>query len=183
MSSNKSRRIVGDLDCNLSVRGGSVATITLASSPTHRAKNTRLASYCFFVVAFLLVSLLNDLANGQIAQSQSQSIKDASSRHHLNMTLCNDFCKNGCISYRTPLGTCYNPQEMFPGDPSWGDGDILDNKVTFSNGQVTFQRTFYSSDDATCSTGTPPDAETLPLNECVGPFGAPRPWGIFELVE
>ena len=100
--------------------------------------------------------------------------------HHLNTTLCKDFCTTSCISYRTPLGECYNPQKMFPGDASWGESDILDDDITFTNGQVTFQRSFYSSSDNTCT--ATPETITLPLNECIGPFGAPRPWGSFELV-
>jgi hypothetical protein len=176
ISSNKSRRIVGDPDCILGVRGGSAGTITLVRSQAHRAKDTRLLRYRFFVVALFLSTLTTDLADGQIAALQS--IEDG--HRHLNMTLCKDFCKNGCLSYRTPLGECFNPQKMFPGDISWGESDINDDTVAFTNGQVTFQRTIYSSDDATC-TGTP-DIETLPLNECIGPFGAPRPWGTFELV-
>jgi hypothetical protein len=175
ITSNKSSRFVVDLHCILSARGRSDDTITLASSPNHSAKDTRLLSYRFFVVAFILIALATDLVDGQIAASQSMD--DA--RRHLNMTLCEDFCKKGCMSYRTPLGECYNPQKMFPGDISWGESDVMDDNVAFTNGHVTFQRKFYSSDDATC-TGTP-DTETLPLNECIGPFGAPRPWGTFML--
>lgn len=181
--------------------GGSVDSITLAIRPTHIAKVRRRVSYHFFVMVSLLAILLMDLVDGQKAaatrnfrrkewqesdstrrnDSPSQSTLTEDAHHHLNTTLCkDDVCSNSCISYMTPLGECYNPQKMFPGDPSWGESDALDNDVTFTNGQVTFQRTFYSSNDTTC-TGTP-EAETLPLNECIGPFGAPRPWGSFELL-
>lgn len=70
---------------------------------------------------------------------------------------------------------------MFPGDESWGDSDVRDDNVTFTanDERVSFVRTFYSTNDATC--GGLSESETLPLNECVGPFGAPRPWGTFVL--
>lgn len=178
ISSSKSRPIVANLDCLLSVRGGSVdvITITLASRGKHGAKDTQLLSYRFFLVAFILTALFTDLADGQIAASPL--MEDA--RRHLNMTLCKDFCEHGCKSYRTPLGECFNPQTMFPGDSSWGESDVMDDNVAFTRRHVTFHRTFYSSDDATC-TGTP-DRETLPLYECIGPFGSPRPWGTFVLI-
>ena len=43
-----------------------------------------------------------------------------------NMTLCHDRCVSGCVSYRVPLGTCFSPPQLWPGDPQWGDNDVLD---------------------------------------------------------
>jgi hypothetical protein len=101
----------------------------------------------------------------------------------LNTTLCKDFCKTDCVSYLTPLTKCFSPRKLFPNDPSWGENDLLDDNVTFAanDGQVTFERAFYSTNDGTC--GGTAELQTLPLNECVGPFGAPRPWGSFQLSE
>jgi len=109
------------------------------------------------------------------------AIDSSSPAHHLNTTLCQDYCKSGCVSYMTPLFECYSPLQLFPNDSSWGENDLLDANVTFSagDGLITFTRSFFLSTDGTC--GGVPESQTLPLNECVGPFGAPRPWGTFEL--
>jgi hypothetical protein len=97
----------------------------------------------------------------------------------VNMTLCHDMCHWDCQSYVTPLDACFSSGRLFPNDPSWGDGwDILDTIVL---DQAMLHRIIYSSQDGTC-TGTDPDSFDIPLNECVGPFGAPRPWGTFELL-
>jgi len=54
--------------------------------------------------------------------------------------------------------------------PYWGDGGM-------------FGRYFYATTDGTCE-GDPTDSfEDLPVGECVGPFGAPRPWGAFAFVD
>ena len=93
--------------------------------------------------------------------------------------LCVDFClenATACVSYQTPVFDCYNGQVLFPDDPSWGPYDIKDD--TLDN--VAFARKFYSSKDGTCENQT--DELELPFNECVGPFGQPRPWGKFELI-
>jgi hypothetical protein len=113
--------------------------------------------------------------------TKEESIVAFKNHHRLNTTLCKDYCETCCISYITQLNSCFNPQKLFPGDESWGEGDVLDGNVTFSSddGQVSFVRTFYSTNDSTC--GGLYESEILPLNECIGPFGAPRPWGIFEL--
>lgn len=97
----------------------------------------------------------------------------------VNMTLCHDMCHWDCQSYVTPLDTCFSSRNLFPNDPSWSDGwDILDTIVL---DQAMLHRIIYSSQDGTC-TGTDPDSFDIPLNECVGPFGAPRPWGTFQLL-
>ena len=89
--------------------------------------------------------------------------------------LCVDFCDGrDCRSYQTPLSDCYSGQSLFPNDPSWGDVDFMDEIV---NGML--ERTIFGTNDGTCSDET--DNFTLPLNQCVGPFGKPRPWGQFSL--
>ena len=50
-----------------------------------------------------------------------------------------------------------------------------------------FRRTIYNhSQNGTCTTSgvnsDPDDVFIIPLNECVGPFDQPRPWGIFTLI-
>ncbi len=59
-------------------------------------------------------------------------------------------------------------------DATWGDFDILD--VCELSG-VVVNRSFYASKDGTCSVRT--DGYVLRTQQCVGPFGTPRPWGLF----
>ena len=49
-----------------------------------------------------------------------------------NMTLCHDNCVSGCVSYLVPLGTCFSPPQLWPGDPQWGDNDVLDECINAS---------------------------------------------------
>lgn len=44
----------------------------------------------------------------------------------------------------------------------------------------SFKRTFFRSKDSSCHDPTD-EFDALPLNECIGPFGDPRPWGRFEI--
>ena len=92
-----------------------------------------------------------------------------------NMTLCHDNCVSGCVSYLVPLGTCFSPPQLWPGDPQWGDNDVLDECINASY----FRRSFYSSLDGSCVGKT--GGFELPIGDCVGPFGKPRPWGSFNL--
>jgi hypothetical protein len=96
----------------------------------------------------------------------------------LKSTLCEGRCVDNCKSYVTPLDQCFNGQSLFPDDPSWGFYDISD--VVLSND--SFSRHFFGSKDGNC-TGEPTDSFILPIHECVGPFGAPRPWGDFSFVD
>jgi hypothetical protein len=96
----------------------------------------------------------------------------------LNSTLCEGRCVDNCKSYVTPLGQCFNGQSLFSGDPSWGVYDM--NDAVLSND--SFRRQFFASKDGTC-TGESTDFFLLPIRECVGPFGAPRPWGEFSFVD
>lgn len=92
--------------------------------------------------------------------------------------LCRNFCLGNetCIKYETPVSECYNGQALVPDDPSWGLHDLRDD--IFDN--VTFTRKFYASKDGQCDDQT--DQFDLPFDECVGPFGQPRPWGKFEII-
>ena len=93
-----------------------------------------------------------------------------------NMTLCRDFCGGAdCVSYDVPLGTCFSPRKLWPNDPSWGEYDVRDTCVN----ETHFQRAFFDSTDASC--GRESSSYVLPLHECIGPFGKPRPWGIFNM--
>ena len=96
-------------------------------------------------------------------------------RYVLVTELCVGFCEgDDCRRYETPLGACYSGQALFPNDPSWGDVDFLDHVDGDS-----LVRTLFRTNDGTCVDAT--DSWTLPLDECVGPFGKPRPWGKFTV--
>ena len=88
----------------------------------------------------------------------------------------------GCQAYITPLNTCYNAQVLFPNDDTWGKIDIYDTMI-----MRDVKRVFYESTDGSC-VGKENDGDVvedyfmLPLDECVGPFGPPRPWGKFSLL-
>ena len=119
----------------------------------------------------------------------------------LQIRLCKDVkCSVECRLYEKPLYKCYNGQDMFPDDPSWSEYDILDAYLCNEIGTVdtvagraqdgrintsacnSFVRTFYASKDSTCQDKTD-SFDSLPLKECIGPFGEPRPWGVFSVVD
>jgi len=103
---------------------------------------------------------------------------------------CND--SNGeaelvgvCKTYLTPISTCYNAQFLFPNDESWSDVDILDElhyRPEMKRAPPDLKRTFYTSKDGSCSSDVD-YSWTQPFEVCEGPFGLPRPWGKFSLVD
>lgn len=98
-----------------------------------------------------------------------------------SMTLCMN-CSDplGCsadperVTYSPPVGRCFSPSKLWPQDQSWGSHDVFD--VCNSS---TLVRQFYASTNGTCA-GAITDHFEVPLNGCVGPFGRPRPWGVFD---
>ena len=92
-----------------------------------------------------------------------------------NMTVCGPLlptCSGDCKTYSVPLDHCFAPPKLFPGDPQWGNENILDHCNA-----THLSRSFFAEDDTACSRRT--DGFVVPVNECIGPFGVPRPWGIF----
>ena len=100
--------------------------------------------------------------------------------YHLRTTLCADKCESNCVMFDTPTDECFSAHQLFPNDDSesWSEFDIFDS---VSNDPTFFQRTIYASIDGSCG-GLATDVFTIPLDECVGPFGPPRPWGNFSIV-
>ena len=96
----------------------------------------------------------------------------------LNTFLCTNYCQSGCQQYRTPFHRCYNPQTLFPLDSSWAHLDMFDMVLN----EVEFMRSFFGTNNETCS-GDPTDTFRLQIDECVGPFGKPRPWGNFSFID
>eukprot|EP00985_Skeletonema_marinoi_P012160 scaffold5818_cov186-Skeletonema_marinoi.AAC.3 len=103
---------------------------------------------------------------------------------------CND--SNGeaelvgvCKTYLTPISTCYNAQFLFPNDESWSDVDMFDElhyRPEMKKAPPNLKRTFYTSKDGSCSSDV--DYSWIqPFEVCEGPFGLPRPWGKFSLVD
>ncbi|GMH54982.1 hypothetical protein TL16_g08828 [Triparma laevis f. inornata] len=100
------------------------------------------------------------------------------------MTLCLN-CSNtdGCesdsspLEFEVPVDTCFSPTELYPdaGDV-WGEYDILD-----TCNERGVKRVIFDSKNGTCLNAT--DTYILQYDKCLGPFGAPRPWGVFECVD
>ena len=96
------------------------------------------------------------------------------------MTLCAECTKaDGCSkdadaqTFKVPTGSCFSPLQEFPDDGEvWGEFDVLDE---CNRGFLI--RTFYSSNDGSCVNAT--DSYKLEYDTCLGPFGEPRPWGVF----
>jgi len=142
--------------------------------------------------------------------SNEGSTTNPQQTREIDMLLCkyctkeatNENSLGDCKQYTTPLNKCYNPQSLYPNDVSWGDVDILDELLLDHH----LKRTFYKSKDGTCDGRVEKisqvllsgiiepnnkdnnnnidgkgDSYILPLNECVGPFGKPRPFGKFSL--
>lgn len=104
--------------------------------------------------------------------------KHQSNAEILETVLCVDKCTTGCKAYTTTIGGCYNGQQLFPEDPSWSRFDIFDTLID----ETTIQRSFFVTENGTCAS-QPTDTFSLPLNECIGPFGDPRPWGRLLLLQ
>ena len=92
----------------------------------------------------------------------------------VNMNTCAIDCKDDCKDYNTPLNKCNNAKQLFPGDPQWSDFDWYD--IYRSKNII---RTFYNSNDGTCT--LPTETFTIPLHISVGPIGLPRSCGKFTV--
>lgn len=103
----------------------------------------------------------------------------------LSTTLCVNHCSQDCKYYISPVKKCYNGNQLYPGpEEPFGDQDILDELIFDRDGAtvVGILRSFFSSNDSTCTGDTTDEFKNLPLSKCIGPFGAPRPWGILNMI-
>jgi hypothetical protein len=106
----------------------------------------------------------------------------------LQSVLCAGFCQDDCRTYATPVLACYAASALFPDDESWSAYDMWDVVVLVrpdDDDQAsipTLRRSIFVSVNGTC---TEPVTDTfdLPLDACIGPFGAPRPWGFLSLFD
>lgn len=91
---------------------------------------------------------------------------------------------------------CPNDDDSLDSNP-FGEYDIYDNLVFKEKGikEETFdihdtrndeiigiRRLFFKSKDGTCSGEVTDQFSSIPLNQCVGPFGPPKPWGTLKLI-
>ena len=66
-------------------------------------------------------------------------------------------------------------------DPSWSEFDITDE--IGDDDTSSFRRKIFETTNGTCGS-TDFDSFILPVDgACVGPFGLPRPWGNFSVIE
>ena len=129
----------------------------------------------------------------------------------LNTTICSDKCYGNCMHFLTPTYQCYNGQMMFPNGTGrhtdtdtdtdtdttsdddnnnpFGNHDIQDVLNAHGNKELgsesshkSIRREFYKSTDGSCSGGITDTFDNIPLDQCVGPYGPPRPWGISTLI-
>lgn len=134
-----------------------------------------------FVMAF--ISSTFAINGNDNERRQRQTLDETMNRNmdtpKLNMTLCVDKCAGGdCKTYITPIDECYSSSFLFPGDPSWSGKDLVD---AIDCDTQTLVRTIFDTENSTCLGNE--DRFLIPLNECVGPFGKPRPWGIFGVMQ
>jgi len=150
----------------------------------------------FSAVALLLGTTATAAADNGYDQIENDynAKQQPPEKRHVKTTLCstqdcNDY--NGkaeqlgiCKIYLTPISNCYNAKFLFPNDESWSDTDILDElhyRPEMKKAPPDLKRTFYTSKDGSC-VGV--DYSWIqPFEVCEGPFGRPRPWGKFSLVD
>ena len=140
------------------------------------------------LVAATVVTATDKTKKSSHRHNKSHSPKHHHKKQQVKTTLCSTYtpvptCSGECKTYLTPLQSCYNAKFLFPNDESWSDIDIFDQlyfNTTLDENQL--QRTFYTSNDGSCSSDV--DYSWIqPFEVCEGPFGYPRPWGKFSLVD
>ena len=57
-----------------------------------------------------------------------------------HMKLCSDRCDSDCKMYDVPVGECFSPSRLFPGDAQWGDGQGQASGFGGSAGTPPWQR-------------------------------------------
>lgn len=148
----------------------------------------RLRLILAILVAATVVMATDDKTKPSHRRNKSHSRKHHQKKQQVKTTMCSTYtivptCSGECKTYLTPLQTCYNAKFLFPNDESWSDVDIFDQlyfNTTLDENQL--HRTFYTSNDGSCSSDV--DYSWIqPFEVCEGPFGYPRPWGKFSLVD
>lgn len=146
--------------------------------------------------SLLLLILVSSVKSQQLLGSDDEKQYKYQYDYHpdnrlLNTTICKDRCMNDCISYLTPIGSCYNgnstsnEQEQTEIEHSnpFGENDIWDDPIILDGTThvIGIHRNFYKSTNSSCTGGITDFFDRLPLDKCIGPFGPPRPWGILAI--
>ena len=153
------------------------------------------------LLLILLVTLLLQLSisahnNNTVAKDSNESdvVMDSPTtllrlhqEQELLTILCVDkTCLANCTQYLSPVKKCYNGQNLVPSssDNPFGAQDILDEVIHNRNAPPkAFKRLFFDSTNGSCSGKITDSFNYIPLNECIGPFGPPRPCGTFHLLD
>ncbi len=143
-------------------------------------ENEMMSKFIVLLVALIITISAIHATDDEGEQHQirvARKSQNINSQQLLNMTLFENKCAGEDFkSYLTPINTCYSSSKLFPNDPSWSGKDVRDDIIC-----QTLVRTIFDTENSTClGTG---DTFEIPLNECVGPFGKPRPWGTFRLIQ
>ena len=139
----------------------------------------------------LLLAIVGSFASADGDEQRDLAASSKAELQYERMTVCADctdrtdgasaICANGttaALTFRIPLNECFNPRKQWPGEDGkavWGKGDVRDTCVLDCSKVI---RRLYSSENGTCSGNV--SRLVLPTGPCLGPFGAPRPWGVFS---
>jgi len=129
-------------------------------------------------------------ADGVIEVSHVTRIESQQENRTLITTLCTDKkCSENCTHYDSPVSQCYNGKDLSPSTfddnttNPFGIYDIVDDVIITNYDPMAFKRLFFGSTNGTCAGNVTDSFNYIPLDECVGPFGPPRPCGTFHLVD
>jgi len=97
----------------------------------------------------------------------------------LNTTMCKRPCNETegqeCLTFSSPLQSCWNPRVLFPNSTVWGNYDISE-ELSASGTQL--RTTLYGSTNQSCSQQA--FESYWPLDTCTGPVSDSHPFGIFS---
>lgn len=152
----------------------------------------------------LILSLIS--VSGQRFSTIADNVDDDTQNLRLMTTLFTDKCVGSNYTiYETPIATCYNRYSwktseimnesyinhdhlnLFGSDDNlimnpYGKYDITDELIKINDKIIGISRSFYKSDNGTCTGGITDMFPNIPLDNCVGPFGEPFPWGYLQLI-
>lgn len=142
---------------------------------------------CSTIVGIIVIIHVIISSSPQIISTLRNNTTAYDVNYKLNTTLCTGKCEGDCKTFVTPVMKCYNGISMFgeSEENPFGAQDILDKIIRGqgSGAAIAVERTFYDSVDGTCSKKKSDQFDSIPLDQCVGPFGEPHPWGTLHLIK
>ena len=145
-------------------------------------------------ISNVLLSRNNHDAHPDDDGDNVDTIFDQNDKDLLVTTLYVEKCTgDNFIVYTSPINECYNGKSVAyhssdavtnlkpKSNNPYGDHDIMDGFVKEGEEFVGIARLFFQSKNGTCLGGVTDSFPNIPLNECVGPFGPPYPWGILKI--